>query len=108
MEIKHGGKVYVVVYRMRRGKEETWRMQNLVVEGINIGLNYKSQFTAAMKDPQWGGDMDAVIDAWTRVIESEESEESEEPEQTQVSDEESGTAKDDDASTPVSSTTAAD
>jgi hypothetical protein len=47
-------------------------MQNLVVEGINIGLNYKSQFTAAMRDPQWGGDMDAVIAAWTRVIETEE------------------------------------
>lgn len=105
MEIKHGGKIYVVVYRMRRGKEQTWRMQNLVVEGINIGLNYKSQFTAAMKDPQWGGDMDAVIDAWTRVINSEDSEE---PEQPQVSDEESGAAKDDDASASASLTTAAD
>ena len=72
MEIKYAGKIYVVVYRMRRGKENTWRMQNLVVEGINIGLNYKSQFTAAMKDPQWGGDMDAVITAWTRFIETEE------------------------------------
>jgi len=71
-------------------------------------LNYKSQFTAAMKDPQWGGDMDAVIDAWTRVINSEDSEEPEEPEQTQVSDEESATVKDDDASSSARLTTAAD
>ena len=72
MEIKYAGKTYVVVYRMRRGKEQTWRMQNLVVEGINIGLNYKSQFAAAMKDPQYKADLDAVIEAWTKMIDSEE------------------------------------
>jgi len=70
-EIKHQGKVYMVVYRMRR-QDEAWRMQNLIVEGVNIGLNYKSQFSAAMKDPQYGGDMDAVIAAWVNVIEAEE------------------------------------
>jgi phospholipid transport system substrate-binding protein len=70
-EIKHQGKVYMVVYRMRR-KDEAWRMQNLIVEGVNIGLNYKSQFSAAMKDPQYGGDMDAVIAAWVNVIEADE------------------------------------
>ena len=77
MEIKYAGKTYVVVYRMRRGKEQTWRMQNLVVEGINIGLNYKSQFAAAMKDPQYESDLDAVIEAWTKMIDSEDSESTE-------------------------------
>lgn len=77
MEIKYSGKTYVVVYRMRRGKEQTWRMQNLVVEGINIGLNYKSQFAAAMKDPQYEADLDAVIEAWTNMIDSEDAESSE-------------------------------
>jgi len=72
-EIKHQGRVYMVVYRMRR-VDEAWRLQNLIVEGVNIGLNYKSQFSAAMKDPQYGGDMDAVIDAWVNFIETEESE----------------------------------
>ena len=71
MEIKLEGKTYVVVYRMQRGKAKTWRMQNLVVEGINIGLNYKSQFAAAMKDPQYERDLDAVILAWTQMIDSE-------------------------------------
>ena len=69
-EIKHQGRVYMVVYRMRR-MDQAWRLQNLIVEGVNIGLNYKSQFSAAMKDPQYGGDMDAVIQAWVNVIEEE-------------------------------------
>lgn len=70
-EIKYEGKAYVVVYRMRRS-DAAWSVSNLIVEGINIGLNYKSQFAAAMKDPQYGGDMDAVIDAWVDVIEAEQ------------------------------------
>jgi len=69
-EIVYEGKAYMVVYRMLR-REESWSVSNLIVEGVNIGLNYKSQFAAAMKDPQYGGDMDAVIDAWIDMIESE-------------------------------------
>ena len=75
-EITYEGKVYQVIYRMRRGKEQTWSVQNLIVEGINIGLNYKTQFAAAMKDPQYGGDMDAVITAWVDMVESEANAES--------------------------------
>jgi len=53
---------------MRRDSNQVWRVQNLVIEGINIGLNYKTQFAAAMKDPQHGGDMNKVIDAWTDFV----------------------------------------
>jgi phospholipid transport system substrate-binding protein len=69
-EIVYQGKTYVVVYRMQRKKEQ-WQLQNLIIEGVNVGLNYKSQFAAAMKDPQYGGDLDAVIDAWTKFIEQD-------------------------------------
>ena len=72
-EITYEGKTYVVVYRMRRGKQDRlWSVQNLVVEGVNIGLNYKSQFTSAMKDPQYGGDLDAVIASWSDFVEAEQ------------------------------------
>ncbi len=70
-EIMFEGKAYMVVYRMRRDAA-AWNVSNLIVEGVNIGLNYKSQFAAAMKDPQYAGDMDAVIDAWADVIEAED------------------------------------
>ncbi len=75
-EITYEGKVYQVVYRMRRDDSRIWSVQNLIVEGINIGLNYKTQFAAAMKDPQYGGDMDAVITAWVDMVESEANAES--------------------------------
>lgn len=72
MEIQQNGNIYVVVYQMQRDASEAWRLRNLVIEGVNIGLNYKSQFAAAMKDPANGRDLDAVIDAWTEVIEAED------------------------------------
>jgi phospholipid transport system substrate-binding protein len=75
-EIKYQGHTYVVVYRMQR-KDGSWQMQNLIVEGVNIGLNYKTQFSAAMKDPKYAGDLDAVIAAWTDFIANEADEDEE-------------------------------
>ena len=63
-EISIQGKTYVAVYLMQRNKKNMWRVQNIIIEGINIGVNYKTQFAAALKNPSYGGDMDKVIDAW--------------------------------------------
>lgn len=57
------GKPYLVQYRMRRNKAGEWKLQNLIVEGINLGLTYRSQFTEATN--KYGGDIDKVIDNWT-------------------------------------------
>ncbi len=70
-QITYQGKTYVVVYKMRKNKSDVWRVQNILIEGVNIGLNYKSQFAAAMKDPAHQGDMDKVIDAWSDFIDQE-------------------------------------
>ena len=77
MEILYEGKTYVVVYVMAR-KESTWQLRNLIIEGVNIGLNYKSQFAAAMKAPEYDGDLDTVIDAWSKFIDDAEEETSQE------------------------------
>lgn len=71
MEIAYEGKTYVVAYRMERS-EQAWKLRNLIIEGVNIGLNYKNQFDAAMNDAEFGGDLDKVIDAWSDFIDSEE------------------------------------
>ena len=70
-EITYQGKSYIVVYKMRRNKAQVWRVQNIVIEGINIGLNYKSQFAAAMNDPVHEGDLDKVISAWSDFIDQD-------------------------------------
>lgn len=56
-------KPYVVQYSMRKNKEGEWKVRNLIIEGINIGLTYRSQFAAAVEKYQ--GDLDKVIANWT-------------------------------------------
>ena len=72
MEIRtSGGDVYPVDYSMGLGKDGAWKIRNLKVGGVNIGLTYRSQFQSAAKDPKYGRDLDKVIDAWATVLEEE-------------------------------------
>ncbi len=54
---------FVVIYQMARDKEGTWRMRNLVVESVNLGQIYRSQFEDAAR--RYDGDLDLVIDNWS-------------------------------------------
>ncbi len=65
------GQIYPVVYSMAQSKDGAWRMRNIIVNGVNMGLTYRSQFLSAAQDPQYGGDLDKVIDAWTDVLAAE-------------------------------------
>lgn len=62
------GKVYPVIYSMRLGEDGSWRMVNIIINGINIGLTYRNQFASAMNAPENHGSLDAVIDAWGETI----------------------------------------
>lgn len=68
MQITQEGRDYGVVYMMQRGDDAVWQLRNLVIEGVNVGLNFKSQFAAAMKDPANNRDLDTVIEAWAGII----------------------------------------
>lgn len=68
------GDVFPVVYAVRQSKKsKRWRIYNLVVNGVNMGLTFRSQFASAMKDRRYGGDLDQVIDAWASVVADAES-----------------------------------
>ncbi|MFK7829157.1 MAG: phospholipid-binding protein MlaC [Congregibacter sp.] len=54
---------YVVVYQMARDRSGRWRMRNLVVENVNLGQIYRSQFESAAR--RYKGDLDKVIDNWS-------------------------------------------
>jgi phospholipid transport system substrate-binding protein len=72
MEIRtNAGEVYPVLYSMGLGKDGVWRVRNIIVNGINMGLTYRSQFASAMNDQQYGGDMDRVIEAWADLLAAE-------------------------------------
>jgi phospholipid transport system substrate-binding protein len=62
------GKVYPVIYSMRLGKDGDWRVYNLIINGINIGLTYRNQFASAMKTSDNRGNLDAVIDHWGETV----------------------------------------
>ena len=53
---------------MRLGDDGSWRMYNIIINGINIGLTYRNQFASAMKAPENNGSLDAVINGWGETI----------------------------------------
>jgi len=54
---------YVVSYKMRQDKSAQWKLRNLTIEAINLGIIYRSQFYSAAK--RYSGDVDQVIDGWS-------------------------------------------
>jgi phospholipid transport system substrate-binding protein len=66
MEIRTSkGMVYPVTYTMVR-IDGQWKVRNVIVEGINMGLLFRDQFAQAMQTQR--GDMDAVINNWGSVV----------------------------------------
>lgn len=55
-------KPYVVQYSMRRNHDGEWKLNNVIIEGINLGQTYRSQFASAAD--QYRGDLDKVIANW--------------------------------------------
>ena len=56
-------KPYVVQYKMRPSNDGKWRLRNLTIEGINLGIVYRNQFDAAMT--KYNNNIDKVIDTWS-------------------------------------------
>lgn len=54
---------FVVIYTMARDRDGSWRMRNLVVENVNLGQIYRSQFESAAR--RYDGDLDKVIANWS-------------------------------------------
>lgn len=66
MEVRaNNGNVYPVTYTMAR-VDGQWKVRNVIVEGINIGLLFRDQFAQAMQTHR--NDLDAVIDNWGGVV----------------------------------------
>lgn len=59
---------YVIQYQMRLGKSGDWKLRNLIVETINLGVIYRNQFLAAAKD--YDGNLDRVIANWSAPVET--------------------------------------
>ncbi len=62
------GKRYPVTYSMYRNKQDRWMMENVIVEGVNIGLAFRDRFAQEME--QHRGDVQKVIDGWGDAVKS--------------------------------------
>jgi phospholipid transport system substrate-binding protein len=60
------GKEYRVQYRVRKTEKSGWLVQNLVVEGLNMGEAYRNQFAAAVEQNK--GNVDYVVENWPRLM----------------------------------------
>ncbi|MCK7495569.1 MAG: ABC transporter substrate-binding protein [Comamonadaceae bacterium] len=58
--------VYVVQYSLHRVKDGGWMVANAVVEGVNLGETYRSQFREAVENNK--GDVDYVVDNWIELM----------------------------------------
>jgi len=64
IEIKSAaGSRYDVSYSLHKGKDQTYRVENIVVMGINLGLAYKDRFQQQVKANK--GNVKTVIDNWS-------------------------------------------
>lgn len=67
--VANNGQVYPVSYSLRLSDGE-WRVVNVIVNGINLGLTFRNQFDQAMRDNN--RDYDAVINGWSPEVGVEE------------------------------------
>jgi phospholipid transport system substrate-binding protein len=64
--ISPNGQEYPMVQSVYYSREaDDWRMQNVIVNGVNLGVTFKSQFDQIYRDND--RDLDATIDEWERT-----------------------------------------
>lgn len=51
-----------IYYKLKPNRDGAWKMRNVVIDTINLGKVYQSQFASAVKDSD--GDIDKAIMAW--------------------------------------------
>ena len=62
------GNRHNVSYSMYRKDDSDWMMENVIVEGVNIGLSFRDRFAQEMEANR--GQVQAVIDGWSDAVES--------------------------------------
>ena len=67
MEIRSGGEVYPVIYTTVL-QDGHWRIGNIIMAGVNIGLTYRGQFASMAADNRYQADLDQLIDAWADFV----------------------------------------
>ena len=66
LQIVTSTKIYPAVYDMYLNKQGQWKLINIVINGVNLGLTFRNQFYSLMKKE--GNNLDFVIEKWVTSI----------------------------------------
>ena len=66
LQIFTSTKVYPATYDMYLNDEGQWKLINIVINGVNLGLTFRNQFYSLMKSES--NDIDLVIEKWITSI----------------------------------------
>ncbi|MFO7787672.1 MAG: ABC transporter substrate-binding protein [Halospina sp.] len=64
--ITDSGERYGVAYSMYEPDDDNWQVENVIVEGINMGLAFRDRFEQEMQDAD--GNVSEVIDEWSTDV----------------------------------------
>lgn len=60
------GEVYPIEYALYENKEGQWMLENLILNGVNIGLTFRNQFNESLRTHK--GSIDAVTSNWNSQL----------------------------------------
>ena len=66
LQIVTSTKVYPAIYDMYLNKQGQWKLVNIVINGVNLGLTFRNQFYSLMEKE--GNNLDVVIERWVTSI----------------------------------------
>ena len=66
LQIVTSTKVYPAIYDMYLNKQGQWKLINIVINGVNLGLTFRNQFYSLMEKE--GNNLDVVIERWITSI----------------------------------------
>lgn len=59
----NNGQIYPVNFQLQQDKAGAWKVQNLILNGINLGLTFRNQFASAVESNK--GSIDKAIAGWS-------------------------------------------
>jgi phospholipid transport system substrate-binding protein len=63
-------KRYELQYTLNRQGEQGWKIQNVIVDGVNMGQSYRAQFEEALD--RYKGNVGEVIQNWPQIMQGRE------------------------------------
>ena len=61
-DVRHQGSTHRLSYTMAKNRAGEWQLINLILDGVNLGRSFRSQFAEAARTHD--GDLDKVIENW--------------------------------------------